>query len=143
MTTNLPGIFQTVIALLSTKSREVVKSVLGFVKVGVGVLTLDELRSRLKNIVAALMQWAKDSKNRFKTKVRGILTKLVNRVGSEPMQAVMPAEHSSLLSHILKEKRKQKRKKRPKLGGSKNSDDSDFSDESDDQSQQPASRVSE
>lgn len=59
-----------VCTLLHKKAREVVKSVLGFLKVAAMRVPAELLAPHLRVIVEGVLMWAEDSKNRYKLKVR-------------------------------------------------------------------------
>ncbi len=63
------ALLRTALLLLREKSREVVKAVIGFVKVAVSAMRDDALREELPHIVRGLLLWAGESKNRFRLKV--------------------------------------------------------------------------
>lgn len=65
----LAELLQSVIILLKERSREIVKSVLGFVKVCVVSLDKEVWETQIEDIVDGLVIWCNDSKNRFKSKV--------------------------------------------------------------------------
>ena len=63
-------LLRTVLLLMREKSREVVKSVIGFIKVAVSALPQEQLKVELRHIVQALLLWAGESKNRFRLKIK-------------------------------------------------------------------------
>jgi ribosomal RNA-processing protein 12 len=90
-------------ALLRSKAREVVKSVLGFLKVASVRLPADVLQQHLPTIIEGLLIWAQDSKNKFKMKVRRLLERLCKRCGYEAVAAAWPeGTDPKLLSSIRK-----------------------------------------
>lgn len=66
----VPRLLPPVLALLRSKSREVIKAVLGFVKVVVIKLPVEQLAPFVGDILEGCLLWAEDSKNRFRAKVR-------------------------------------------------------------------------
>lgn len=78
---------QTVELFLTSNNREIVRSVLGFVKVAVVVLPDDVLRSRLDSLIPNLMAWNKEHKGRLRSKVKGILDRLIRRFGARSSRA--------------------------------------------------------
>ena len=131
----LPRLLPTVLLLLRTRSREVVKSVLGFAKVAASRTSVDELnssglvpglpedRSVLQVMCEGLLLWHEDSKNRFKMKVRVVIERLHRRLGREALDAVFPEEHKPLLRHIHKETEKTRKRR-----GADDDDDDDDDD---------------
>ncbi|KAL0054199.1 hypothetical protein WJX82_005285 [Trebouxia sp. C0006] len=93
-----------VLALLRTKSREVVKAVLGFVKVAAMRLPVPVVTVHLKAILDGILLWSADTKNQFKLKVRVVVERLARRLGYDAVAENIPEEHRKLLTHIRKEK---------------------------------------
>ncbi|GBG72256.1 hypothetical protein CBR_g11186 [Chara braunii] len=98
----VPQLLPTVLLLLRSKSREIVKAVLGFVKVVVMRLPGTELEPHLGTMIEGLTVWSDDTKNHFKAKVRLIFEMLLKRCGYDAIAAVMPEEHMKLLTNIRK-----------------------------------------
>ena len=142
---------QTVELFLTSNNREIVRSVLGFVKVAVVVLPDDILRPRLNSIVPNLMVWNKEHKGRLRSKVKGIIDRLMRRFGAPLMEELVGEDDRKLVVNIRKQRERSKRKKTETAGGNEEEDaeepkdtgksysnafdkavyDSDFSDESD------------
>ncbi|KAL4910159.1 hypothetical protein BDW74DRAFT_48930 [Aspergillus multicolor] len=103
---------QTVELFLTSNNREIVRSVLGFVKVAVVVLSDEELRPRLNTMVPNLMVWSKEHKGRLKSKVKGILDRLIRRFGAAPLEELVGEADRKLVVNIrkLRERRKKKKK---------------------------------
>lgn len=106
----IPDLLPSALLLLHSKSREVIKSVLGFMKVVVARQPVELLQHNLKSMVDGLLLWCDDSKNHFKAKVRVIVEMLVRRCGPQAVSAVMPEPHLKLLTHIRKMKEKKEKK---------------------------------
>ncbi|EEH42364.2 uncharacterized protein PADG_07184 [Paracoccidioides brasiliensis Pb18] len=75
----LSDLVETIDLFLTSNNREIVRSVLGFVKVAVVALPEDMLRPRLSSLVPNLLVWSKEHKGRLKSKVKGILERLIRR----------------------------------------------------------------
>lgn len=103
---------QTVELFLTSNNREIVRSVLGFVKVAVVVLPDDALRSRLNTLVPNLMVWSKEHKGRLRSKVKGILDRLIRRFGAAPLEDLVGEADRKVVVNLrkLRERRKKKRK---------------------------------
>lgn len=102
---------QTVELFLTSNNREIVKSVLGFVKVAVVCLPEDMLRPRLDSLVPKLMVWSKEHKGRLRTKVKGILDRLIRRFGAAMVEALVGEADRKLVVNVRKERERRKRKK--------------------------------
>ncbi|PRW60392.1 ARM repeat superfamily [Chlorella sorokiniana] len=107
----VPDLLPAVLMLLRTKAREVIKSVLGFVKVVSLRLPADDLERFLPQILEGCLLWAEDSKNKFRAKVRWIVEKLAKRCGFDAVARHMPEAHAKLLSHIRKENNRKERRR--------------------------------
>ena len=118
LVSTVPELLPAVCALLEGKSREVVKSCLGFVKVVVVRLPQQDLAAELPRLVPALLHWSEDSKNRFKLKVRVVLERMCKRCGYEVVEASMPKEHMALIAHIKREETRLEKKKKSSVAGS-------------------------
>ena len=100
-----------VLLLLHSKSREVIKAVLGFLKIAIMRLDSDLLVQYTPQILEGTLIWAEDSKNKFRLKVRVILERLAKKVGFEALERHIPESHKSLLTHIRKETKRKDRSK--------------------------------
>ncbi|KAL4937689.1 hypothetical protein BDV06DRAFT_202416 [Aspergillus oleicola] len=115
---------QTVELFLTSNNREIVRSVLGFVKVTVVVLPDDALRSRLNTLVPNLMVWSKEHKGRLKSKVKGILDRLIRRFGATPLEELVGEADRKLVVNIRKlRERRKKKKKEGEAGGDEEDED--------------------
>ncbi|KAJ5441668.1 hypothetical protein N7491_004074 [Penicillium cf. griseofulvum] len=99
----LKELVETVELFLTSNNREIVRSVLGFVKVAVVVLPDETLRPRLNTMVPSLMAWNKEHKGRLRSKVKGIIDRLVRRFG-----APLPGGYLNIRKARERSKRKKK-----------------------------------
>lgn len=97
----LPSLLQTVILLFDENSREVIKSVIGFVRVSVAALNKEQLEPLLPDLVGGLMKYNR-GKGRFRAKIKIILKKLVRSYGYENITPLVPANDTRLLTHMRK-----------------------------------------
>jgi len=118
LVSTVPELLPAVCALLEGKSREVVKSCLGFVKVVAVRLPQQELAAELPRLIPALLHWSEDSKNRFKLKVRVVLERMCKRCGYDMVEANVPREHAALIAHIKREETRLEKKKKSSVAGS-------------------------
>jgi hypothetical protein len=108
----LKELVETVELFLTSNNREIVRSVLGFVKVAVVVLPDETLRPRLSTMVPSLMAWNKEHKGRLRSKVKGIIDRLVRRFGAPLLEAIVGEEDRKLIVNIRKARERSKRKKK-------------------------------
>jgi len=97
----LPSLMQTVAVLFDDSSREVTKSVIGFVRVSVAAMTPDQLRPILPDVVPGMMKYNK-GRDRFRAKIKIILKKLVRTFGYDVIAPLVPEEHKRLITHMRK-----------------------------------------
>lgn len=96
---------------LQWKSREVIRSGLGFVKVAIAVLGTEQLQAHLPNLVSSLFACKDETKQTFLSKVKMILERLIRKFGHESIDELTPENHKKLLATMLRVKRRAQRKK--------------------------------
>ncbi|GLB37646.1 putative NUC173-domain-containing protein [Lyophyllum shimeji] len=105
-------IFTTLLVFLSSANREIVKSILGFVKLAIHTLPTHIIHPHLKTLVPALLTWSHDHKNHFKAKVRHIFERMLRRFEwDEIYSCAGEGEAAKVLVNIRKRKERAKRKK--------------------------------
>ncbi|KAJ8077206.1 pre-rRNA processing protein [Marasmius tenuissimus] len=108
-------IFETLLVFLTSANREIVKSVLGFVKLAIHTFPADIIQAHLKELVPALLTWSHDHKNHFKVKVRHIFERLLRRLPWEEVYSYAGNDDAAkVLVNIKKRKERAKRKKASK-----------------------------
>lgn len=123
-TATLTDLVSTLDLFLTSKNREIVRSVLGFVKVAVVGLPEDLLRPRLNSLVPNLMVWSKEHKGRLKAKVKGILDRLIRRFGAQYVEGLVGEQDRKIVVNIRKDRERRKRKKKEgQSGGAGDSDE--------------------
>lgn len=105
----LPSMLQTVIVLFNENSREVVKSVVGFVRVSVAAIPSEQLEPLLPELVRGLLTYH-HAKARFRSKIKIILKKLVKLYGYDYLKPLVPETEQRLLTHMRKLDERQKRR---------------------------------
>ncbi|KAJ7647107.1 armadillo-type protein [Roridomyces roridus] len=105
-------ILATLLVFISSANREIVKSILGFVKLSIHTLPADLMRPHLPTLVPALLGWSHDHKNHFKAKVRHIFERMLRRFGWDEVYGCAGEEEAKkVLVNIKKRKERAKRKK--------------------------------
>ena len=129
----LPSLLQTVIVLFDEDSREVTKSVVGFVRVSVAAMTPKQLEPLLPELVGGLLKNHK-GKDRFRAKIKIILKKLVRLFGYDHLLPLVPEGETRLLTHMRKlSERAARRKATQQTDGRPESGDFDDLMESDEE----------
>lgn len=106
----LPMMLQTVIILFDENSREVIKSVVGFVRVSVAAMSPEQLEPLLPDLVRGLLKYHK-GKERFRDKIKIIVKKLVRVYGYDKLMPLVPESDTRLLTHMRKLDERAKRRK--------------------------------
>ncbi|KAF2658411.1 NUC173-domain-containing protein [Lophiostoma macrostomum CBS 122681] len=96
---------------LQNPNREIVRSVLGFVKVQVISLPENLVRPRLHVLLKNLLVWSHEHKAHFKVKVKHITERMVRRFGVEAVERACPPEDRKLITNIRKTREARKKKK--------------------------------
>ncbi|OAL20262.1 hypothetical protein AYO22_08974 [Fonsecaea multimorphosa] len=102
----------TVCIFLQSNNREIVRAVLGFVKVMVVVLPTEILEPRMPNIVPGLMVWSKENKGRLRAKVKGILDRCLRRFDSTKVESWVGGDDRKMVVNIRKRRERGRRKKK-------------------------------
>lgn len=125
-TATVSELVQTMDLFLTSNNREIVKSVLGFVKVVVISLPRELVEPRLETLLPNLMVWSHEHKGHFRAKVKHIIERMVRRFGVEIVMKHCPEDDRKLINNIRKTKERSKRKKEAaKEAGDADSDDED------------------
>jgi ribosomal RNA-processing protein 12 len=105
-------IFTTMLVFLTSANREIVKSVLGFIKLAIHTLPKELIGPHLKQLVPLLLDRSHDHKNHFKAKVRHIFERMLRRFEWDEVYACAGEEEAAkVLTNIKKRKERAKRKK--------------------------------
>lgn len=107
----LSELVATLDLFLTSKNREIVRSVLGFVKVCVISLPKEMMEPRFRTLIPNLMVWSHEHKAHFKAKVKHIIERLERRFGFEVVDKYTPNEDKKLIANIRKTRERRKRKK--------------------------------
>ena len=119
----LTDLVETMDLFLTSNNREIVRSVLGFVKVCVISLPTSLMLPRLQTLIPNLMVWSHEHKAHFKAKVKHILERMIRRFGVDVVNRNCPGEDRKLISNIRKTKDRNKRHKdAAKAAGAEESD---------------------
>lgn len=107
----IEDLVSTMDLFLTSANREIVRSVLGFVKVAVISLPENIVKPRLQTLVPGLMSWSREHKAQFRAKVKHIFERMVRRFGSDAIERWCPEGDRKFLANIRKARERRKRKK--------------------------------
>lgn len=111
----IEDLVQTMDLFLTSANREIVRSVLGFVKVAIISLPESIVKPKLETLIPGLMSWSREHKAQFRAKVKHILERAIRRFGFEAIEKQCPEDDKKFINNIRKTK---ERKKRYKVEGS-------------------------
>ncbi|XP_030626814.1 RRP12-like protein isoform X2 [Chanos chanos] len=124
---SLEQLLQNVCLLLTSRTREIVKASLGFIKVILFVLDVKVLASHVNILMDGITQMKEDMRRHFRLKLKVVLTKLIRKFGFELVKSMLPPEHHKVLANIRKVEARTKRRKEVKKNeeeeGSESEDD--------------------
>ncbi|KAM7264213.1 hypothetical protein ACFE04_001896 [Oxalis oulophora] len=100
-----PDLISSLLALLHTKGLEIIKAVLGFVKVLVSSLEAKDLHQLLSDIVGTIIPWSSVSRNHFRAKVIVILEIVIRKCGTAAVEFVTPEKFRSFMKTVLENRR--------------------------------------
>lgn len=96
---------------LTSKSREIARSAIGFMKVALVSLPKEVMEPRLENLVPNLMVWSHETKGHFRVKVKGLMERMIRKFGYESILRFTPEEDHKLIINIRKVRERRKRGK--------------------------------
>jgi len=105
----LADLVQTMDLFLTSNNREIVRSVLGFVKVCTISLPRKMVEERLSSLIPNLMVWSHEHKGHFRSKVKHIIDRMVRRFGFDTVYRHCPEPDRKLITHIRKTKERAKK----------------------------------
>ena len=102
---------QTMDLFLTSKSREIVSSVLGFVKVCIISLPSELMLQRLPTLIPNLIVWSHEHKAHFKAKVKHIFERMIRKFGVDIVERYTPEADRKLIANIRKTRERRKKKR--------------------------------
>ncbi|SCU98034.1 LAMI_0F12684g1_1 [Lachancea mirantina] len=106
----LLDIYDTIELYLTSNSREIVKSAIGFVKVCCLGLSVELMRPKIPSLIPKLLRWSHEHTGHFKAKVKHIIERLIRKFGYDYIEANFPEEDLKLLANIRKTRNRSKKK---------------------------------
>uniref|UniRef100_A0A8B9RM25 Ribosomal RNA processing 12 homolog n=1 Tax=Astyanax mexicanus TaxID=7994 RepID=A0A8B9RM25_ASTMX len=106
----LEQLLHNVCLLLSSRTREIVKACLAFIKVILFILDVKVLASHVSVIMEGITNMKEDMRRHCRMKLKSIFTKLVRKFGYELVKSMLPAEHHKVLANIRKVEARTKRR---------------------------------
>ncbi|KAK1384617.1 NUC173 domain-containing protein [Heracleum sosnowskyi] len=102
---SVPDLLPSVLELTHSKAIEVIKAVLGFVKVLVLTIQVKDLQTFLAEIVNKVLPWSSVSRHHFRSKVTVILEIMMRKCGSAAVKSLVPDKYKTYLQEVLENRR--------------------------------------
>lgn len=96
---------------LTSKSREIARSAIGFIKVAVVTLPKEVIEQRLEKLIPNLMVWSHETRGHFRVKVKSLMERMIRKLGYETILQYTPEQDRKLLINIRKTRERKKRGK--------------------------------
>lgn len=96
----VPDVVPSVASLLQTKAVEVIKAVLGFIKVLVSCVQPEDLQNFISVIVDGIIPWSSVSRHHFKSKVTVILEIMIRKCGFPAIKLVTPERYQTFVKKV-------------------------------------------
>ncbi|GAB1302418.1 RRP12-like protein [Apodemus speciosus] len=101
-TSTVEQLLENVCMLLASRTRDVVKSALGFIKVAVVVMDVVHLAKHVQLVMEAIGKLSDDMRRHFRMKLRNLFIKFIRKFGFELVKGLLPAEYHKVLVNIRK-----------------------------------------
>lgn len=98
---SMPDLVPSLLSLLHTKAAEVIKAVLGFVKVLVSCLQAKDLHRILSDVIYEVLPWSSVSRHHFRSKVTVIVEIMIRKCGSAVVESVTPEKYKGFLKTVF------------------------------------------
>ncbi|KAG6492840.1 hypothetical protein ZIOFF_047808 [Zingiber officinale] len=106
---SVPNLIPSVLFLLQSNSNEVIKAALGFVKVLVSSVKLENLNNLVPDILKGILPWSEVTKYHFRSKVVVILDILIRKCGLEAVDRNSPKKYKIFLKSIHQARKNKKK----------------------------------
>ncbi|XP_076981748.1 RRP12-like protein isoform X2 [Tamandua tetradactyla] len=126
-TSTVEQLLVNVCLLLASRTRDVVKSALGFIKVALVVMDVVHLAKHVQLVMEAIGKLSDDMRRHFRMKLRNLFTKFIRKFGFELVKGLLPEEYHRVLVNIRKAEARAKRQRALKqaAGGEEEDEEED------------------
>jgi ribosomal RNA-processing protein 12 len=104
-------LLSTMEVFLTSKSREIARSAIGFIKVSLVTLPKKVMIGRLDKLIPNLMVWSHETKGHFRVKVKTLMERMIRRFGYDIVLQYTPEDDRKLIINIRKTRERRKRGK--------------------------------
>ncbi|NWI52355.1 RRP12 protein, partial [Calyptomena viridis] len=95
-------LLQNICLLLASRTRDVVKAALGFIKVTLLLVDTKLLAKHVQAMLEAVGNLSDDMRRHFRMKLRNLFIKFIRKFGFELVKGLLPAEYHKVLVNIRK-----------------------------------------
>uniref|UniRef100_A0A8C4U339 Ribosomal RNA processing 12 homolog n=1 Tax=Falco tinnunculus TaxID=100819 RepID=A0A8C4U339_FALTI len=95
-------LLQNICLLLASRTRDVVKSALGFLKVTLLLVDTKLLAKHVQTMLEAVGNLSDDMRRHFRMKLRNLFIKFIRKFGFDLVKGLLPAEYHKVLVNIRK-----------------------------------------
>ncbi|XP_041066217.1 RRP12-like protein [Carcharodon carcharias] len=113
---SIEQLLQNICLLLQSKTRDVVKSALSFIKVVLFIMDTRVLAQHLQALMESIGSMRDDMRRHFRVKLKNIFTKFIRKFGFEMIDSMVPEEYHRVLVNIRKAEARNKRHRALKRG---------------------------
>ncbi|XP_072482690.1 RRP12-like protein [Notamacropus eugenii] len=110
-TDTIEQLLKNVCLLLASRTRDVVKSALGFIKVVLLVMDMTHLARHLQLMMEAIGSLTDDMRRHFRMKLRNLFTKFIRKFGFELVKGLLPEDYHKVLVNIRKAEARAKKQR--------------------------------
>ena len=107
----IDDLLSTMEVFLTSKSREIARSAIGFIKVALVTLPKEVMEGRLEKLLPNLMVWSHETKGHFRVKVKSLMERMIRKFGYDTIVKYTPEADHKLLVNIRKTRERKKRGK--------------------------------
>ncbi|KAK9128765.1 hypothetical protein Syun_017562 [Stephania yunnanensis] len=101
---SIPELVPSVLVLLQSKAKEIIKVVLGFVKVLVSCLQANDLQKILPDIVNGILPWSSVSRNHFRSKVTVVFEIIIRKCGAASVLSLAPEKYKGFIKAVFEQR---------------------------------------
>ncbi|XP_068923227.1 RRP12-like protein [Petaurus breviceps papuanus] len=123
-TDTIEQLLKNVCLLLASRTRDVVKSALGFIKVVLLVMDMTHLARHLQLMMEAIGSLTDDMRRHFRMKLRNLFTKFIRKFGFELVKGLLPEDYHKVLVNIRKAEARSKKQRALQQASVEEEDDS-------------------
>ncbi|OCT71705.1 hypothetical protein XELAEV_18034683mg [Xenopus laevis] len=116
-------LLENVCLLLGSRTREVIKAALGFIKVIIFIMDIKVLSNQLQMMMEAIGNINSDMRRFFRVKLKNIFTKFIRKFGFELVKSMLPEDYHKVLVNIRKTEARNKKQKALKQAAAEGEED--------------------